>query len=84
MASFVLSLRQVAAKKNVTGPLSTCRFNTRIDYVYLSPQLAEEASVRGCVTVEDDASDHNMVMAELELPVSSMPEVGRLNLQSQE
>ena len=49
-------------------PIKTCRFDTRIDYIYATPNLVnDETSPFRLVSVkhiQDDASDHNMVMAE--------------------
>ncbi len=49
------------------GRLSTCRFNTRIDYVYVDGgSVADGAvSVSDYYHVDDRASDHNMVVAEV-------------------
>lgn len=53
------------------GPLGTSRFGTRIDYVYLSPELAAAAAVTRCEcwgsTIGRDVSDHNLVVATLDL-----------------
>ena len=46
------------------GPLSTCRFDTRIDYVYVR---GGGVSVDRLVHADTDASDHNLVCADLNL-----------------
>lgn len=46
-------------------PLKTCRFNTRIDYVYLTKPLEERLKKLDVCHVDDSASDHNMVVANL-------------------
>jgi endonuclease/exonuclease/phosphatase family metal-dependent hydrolase len=60
----------IAAKER-SGPLSTCRFDTRIDYVYCSAALMREggACVRSCDHLQTipHVSDHNAVLAVLEM-----------------
>ena len=51
------------------APIKTCRFDTRIDYIYATEKLITEelgAPLRlsSVKHIQDDASDHNMVMAE--------------------
>jgi len=48
-------------------PIKTCRFDTRIDYVYASPALLDQWQLVSVQTVEDTASDHNMVIATFNL-----------------
>ena len=48
-------------------PVSTCRFNTRIDYVYATPSLLDEYPLVSVKHVDDRASDHNMVVAKFKL-----------------
>ncbi len=51
---------------DLNGPLSTCRFNTRIDYVYFKKGAGGvELKVDALKHVEDSASDHNMVLADI-------------------
>ena len=45
------------------GPVKTCRFDTRIDYVYVNEQCLKYWSLKKLETVDDNASDHNMVIA---------------------
>jgi len=52
-------------------PIKTCRFDTRIDYVYGSPSLLEEWSLQSVDTVDDPASDHNLVIATFTKKISS-------------
>jgi len=48
-----------------TGPLSTCRFDTRIDLVFVSKDLLNTEKEVNVTTVDDTtASDHNLVVAE--------------------
>ena len=54
------------------GPLGTSRFATRIDYIYCSPALMQHARVARCQhlqTIAAKISDHNGVMATLELAI---------------
>lgn len=57
------------SNESKSGPFSTCRFNTRIDYVYFN---AERMSATGWKLVEcnhvecTDLSDHNLVIATFE------------------
>lgn len=57
------------------GPLGTSRFASRIDYVYCSPALMErcEVIVRRCEHLQTipHVSDHNAVLAELQLHCES-------------
>ena len=49
------------------GPLSSCRFNTRIDYVYLGSTAAQTWTITECehVVAIPAVSDHNLVVATL-------------------
>jgi len=47
-------------------PVSTCRFDTRIDYLWADPALLSRWSVSRCRAIPSDASDHRMVLLELE------------------
>merc|ERR1712232_1394672 len=49
------------------GPLSSCRFNTRIDYIFLASKVAETWTVTECehVVAIPAVSDHNLVVATL-------------------
>ncbi len=49
------------------GPLKTCRFDTRIDYVYASPSFLRRHALVSVAHVDDRASDHNMVVAEFQI-----------------
>lgn len=54
------------AARRVEGPLSSCRFDTRIDYVLASPELVCACGgVETCehVVAIPHASDHNLVVA---------------------
>ncbi|MEL6345046.1 MAG: endonuclease/exonuclease/phosphatase family protein [Myxococcota bacterium] len=48
-----------------TKPIATCRFNTRIDYLWASPAWAAAWAVNACHAVPADASDHRMVVADM-------------------
>ena len=48
-------------------PVKTCRFNTRIDYVYAMPTFLEKHPLVSVKHIEDTASDHNMVIADFKL-----------------
>lgn len=45
-------------------PIKTCRFDTRIDYIFASDAVLAEHPLFGVKHIDDDASDHNMVIAE--------------------
>ncbi len=47
----------------LVGPLSTCRFQSRIDYFFLESSRFDR--VLGLTHVDDDASDHNMVIIDV-------------------
>ncbi|TRY75064.1 hypothetical protein TCAL_00629 [Tigriopus californicus] len=47
------------------APVKTCRFSTRIDYVFVSKQLEKLLKLVEVCHVDDSASDHNMVVANL-------------------
>lgn len=54
---------------NRSGPLSTCRFGTRIDYVYYQDLRLRETGWRIAAIVHHDSkkcSDHNLVIATFE------------------
>ena len=44
-------------------PIKTCRFDTRIDYIYASPSLLDHWELVGVETIDDPTSDHNLVIA---------------------
>ena len=44
-------------------PIKTCRFDTRIDYIYISPTWLDLWNLDLVRTIDDNASDHNMVIA---------------------
>eukprot|EP00037_Helgoeca_nana_P024446 m.259593 g.259593 ORF g.259593 m.259593 type:complete len:399 (+) comp26640_c0_seq1:126-1322(+) len=47
------------------GPISTCRFDTRIDYVLANAALLEQAAIVACdIVATGDATDHELVVAE--------------------
>eukprot|EP00095_Tigriopus_kingsejongensis_P006339 maker-scaffold804_size94796-snap-gene-0.18 protein:Tk06339 transcript:maker-scaffold804_size94796-snap-gene-0.18-mRNA-1 annotation:"hypothetical protein GUITHDRAFT_152728" len=48
-------------------PLKTCRFDTRIDYIFISPTLMADMEIKTVEHIDKDTSDHNMVLAELVL-----------------
>ena len=43
--------------------MKTCRFDTRIDYIFANNKWLKTWSIKQLETVDDDASDHNMVIA---------------------
>ena len=47
-------------------PVGTCRFDTRIDYVYLGEEMEKQWRCTALVHVDSDASDHKPVVANLE------------------
>merc|ERR1712012_416157 len=49
------------------GPVSTCRFDTHIDYVYLSNPAQETWQCKGVLHHPSNASDHKPVIVKLEL-----------------
>lgn len=56
------------------GPVGTSRFATRIDYIYLSPKMAEWVALLSCKhieTIRANISDHNAVLATLNLKDSN-------------
>jgi endonuclease/exonuclease/phosphatase family metal-dependent hydrolase len=42
-------------------PIKTCRFDTRIDYIYANPKLLSLYDVQNVLHIDDTSSDHNMV-----------------------
>ncbi len=50
------------------GEVKTCRFDTRIDYVYATDSMLSASPLVSVKHVQDSASDHNMVVAEFKLP----------------
>ena len=44
-------------------PIKTCRFDTRIDYIYVTPAWLEKWNLNSVETIDDKASDHNMVIS---------------------
>jgi len=56
----------VSAAKRI-GPLSTCRFDTRIDYIFVTASLAGALVDAECAVAIPHASDHNLVVARLDL-----------------
>ena len=55
--------RTLANENIKLGPLKTCRFDTRIDYVFINEVVTRKWKLIKIETVDDNASDHNMVMA---------------------
>lgn len=56
------------ARAGRTRPIATCRFDTRIDYLWASPAWAAAWAVTACRAVPADASDHRMVVADVRHP----------------
>jgi len=54
---------QEAGLSGRQGPLSTCRFATRIDLVFVSKDLLAPDKLVSVSTLDDKASDHNLVTA---------------------
>lgn len=48
-------------------PVKTCRFDTRIDYVYLNDEMLNQWKISDVKHIDDKASDHNMVLAKFSL-----------------
>ena len=44
-------------------PIKTCRFDTRIDYIYITPSWLNKWKLEAVETIDDTASDHNMVIS---------------------
>ena len=44
-------------------PLKTCRFDTRIDYIFATDAVFRSNRLLSVRHIEDSASDHNMVIA---------------------
>ena len=55
----MLDCWELAGKPN---PIKTCRFDTRIDYVYITQSYLDKWDVDKVQTIDDTASDHNMVI----------------------
>jgi endonuclease/exonuclease/phosphatase family metal-dependent hydrolase len=48
--------------------VSTCRFGTRIDYIYVHPRIYDQWKLTKCEIIDTEkATDHNIVFAEFEL-----------------
>eukprot|EP00095_Tigriopus_kingsejongensis_P007381 maker-scaffold37_size504123-snap-gene-4.18 protein:Tk07381 transcript:maker-scaffold37_size504123-snap-gene-4.18-mRNA-1 annotation:"hypothetical protein" len=65
----MINIGYVDAKSKATefsGALSTCRFNTRIDYVFINRAFDDMFTLTKLIHVDDKASDHNMVILEIE------------------
>ena len=54
---------QLVGKNRKIGPVKTCRFDTRIDYVFANENWLKLWSLKKVETVDNKASDHNMVIA---------------------
>lgn len=54
---------QLNEKNTNIGPVKTCRFDTRIDYVFANEEWLKMWSLKKVETVDNKASDHNMVIA---------------------
>ncbi len=48
-------------------PVKTCRFDTRIDYIFTSNSLLADHELLNVATIEDAASDHNLVYADFKV-----------------
>jgi exonuclease III len=55
--------------KNVKGDLYTCRFNTRIDYIYINDLIKKWWKICECnhINAIPNISDHNLVVVTLDL-----------------
>ena len=58
----MLDCWELADTDSKVGPLKTCRFNTRIDYIFATESWLGKWELKRVETVEDTASDHNMVI----------------------
>ncbi|MEO1273370.1 MAG: hypothetical protein AAFX99_35240, partial [Myxococcota bacterium] len=54
------------------GPVSTCRFDTRVDYIWASPDFLDQWALTQCIAVHSDASDHKLVRAQFRAQTSSL------------
>ena len=52
------------------GPLKTSRFDTRIDYILSNAMMLNDWILKQIETVDDNASDHNMVIVHLSRAVN--------------
>ena len=57
---------ETADENTKIGPLKTCRFNTRIDYVFTNESWKRKWKLIKIENIDDRASDHNMVMGTFE------------------
>ena len=57
---------ETAEKITKIGPLKTCRFNTRIDYVFTNESWRRKWKLTKVECIDDNASDHNMVIGTFE------------------
>ena len=55
--------RELVNDSDRIGPIKTCRFDTRIDYLFANEECLKTWSIKKLKTVDDKASDHNMVIA---------------------
>ena len=44
------------------GSMKTCRFDTHIDYIYANQKVLSKYLVSNVISVDDSASDHNMII----------------------
>jgi len=51
-------------------PIKTCRFDTRIDYIYASPSVLDHWKLARVETIDDPTSDHNLVIATFQCQVN--------------
>jgi len=63
----MLDARDAAPPEQRFGPLGTSRFDTRIDYVFVSPALAPAVASCEHVVAIPNVSDHNAVMVTFDL-----------------
>jgi endonuclease/exonuclease/phosphatase family metal-dependent hydrolase len=75
--AFMDAWQSAASRK---GPLSTCRFDTRIDYIYLGTAIAQNWTITEFehVVAIPAVSDHNLVVVTLSMGSSSKVEPQRV------
>ena len=63
----MLDARHATPRAQRLGPLGTSRFDTRIDYCFVSPALAPAVASCETIVAIPETSDHNAVMVSFDL-----------------
>ena len=63
----LIDSRKIA--KEISGPLTTCRFDTRIDYIYINKNLKKNWNIYKyeCINAIPNITDHNLVIIFLKI-----------------